>query len=115
MEDLGRSGDQTMNQEHAVASPRQKTIALRLSEEQVQHLMGALTQAQSEAEGEKLERLKLLHKAVVDACHVSTVRIRCQTCGRWLLVDRTRRPARYCSDSCRQKAYRARVARGHKL
>jgi hypothetical protein len=98
-----------MNQEQAVAPPRQKTIALRLSEEQVKHLMGALAQAQSEAEGERLERLQVLHKAVVDACQVSTDRVRCSTCGQWFTVDRTRRPARYCSDGCRQKAYRVRV------
>jgi predicted Zn-ribbon and HTH transcriptional regulator len=98
-----------MIREQRVARYGQKMVALRLHKEQVQQIVGALSHAQLEAEGEELEQLRALHKAVVEACHLSMKKAQCASCGEWFTFDRGRRLARYCSPRCKQKAYRQRV------
>ena len=98
-----------MTRERQSVFSEQRTIALRLSSEQVYQILDVLSQAQTDAEDKQIEHLQALQRAVVKASSDSTERVKCEICGQWFTAERGRRPARYCSASCKQKAYRHRM------
>jgi hypothetical protein len=98
-----------MTREGQSVFSEQRTIALRLSSEQVHQIIDVLNQAQTEAEDRQLKHLQALQRAVVEASNDSTKRVKCAVCGQWFTAESGRRPARYCSASCKQKAYRKRL------
>ncbi|MEJ5311751.1 MAG: hypothetical protein WHX52_18470 [Anaerolineae bacterium] len=50
-------------------------------------------------------------QAISAACfeNVKTKAVQCAYCGKWFIAKRIKRNKRYCSNACKQAAYRDRV------
>lgn len=58
-----------------------------------------------------MDKRQAIGQAVVTECFedVKTQAVQCEYCGKWFVAKRIKRNKRYCSNACRQAAYRDRV------
>ncbi len=61
-----------------------------------------------------MDERQVISQAVVAACFdkVKAEAVQCEYCGKWFIAKRVKRNKRYCSNACRQAAYRDRVNGG---
>jgi len=58
-----------------------------------------------------MDERQAISQAIVTACFEKgkAEAVQCAHCGKWFVAKRVKRNKRYCSNACRQAAYRDRV------